>query len=443
MNARPGTAVSRATLKLRWLPWIICILGAGYYFYETILEVIPATFVRGMMSSFNIDGYHVGILDMAYFITYAIMQIPGGMMLDSFGARRLMTLAATACFTGLLIFATAHGFALALLGRLIIGFGASFGLMGAMYLVSKWLPRQNLAFYLGLTIMIGLSGGLLQHPLRIMVNDMGWRSALFFLAIIAAYFAVLMWLFLRDKPLPSHKLINTDQADPFKPSTQRINTFVSLWHSCKEVLGQFSNWPIAVYGGLMYIPTGTLGTLWGIEFFKAYYNNAATIDVAEINAMLFLGWIVGSPIVGWLSDRLQRRKPIIIVGAIGALLCLLLMTYLTTLSITTMFIVMFALGLFSSCSGLTFAMASEINPAGSTGTAIGFVNMLAIIPSILSGPLFGYFLDKHWDGAAIKGARIYSFSAFQHAMVIEYIAVASAIVIAWFLVRETYEKFQL
>jgi MFS family permease len=157
--------------------------------------------------------------------------------------------------------------------------------------------------------------------------------------------------------------------------------------------------------------------------------------------MIFAGWIIGSPIAGWLSDFIQRRKILLVISCFFCVLLLMLITYNTQLSPTELFISFFALGFFTSFSGLTFAMGCELNPK-TTGTAIGFVNMIAIIPSIIITPLFGKILDANWTGAMEHGARVFSAFAYQRAMVLEYGVVIFALVIAIFFMRESYSKPQ-
>ncbi len=400
--------------------FLLCLFGAMYYFYETILETIPSLIVNPLMSSFHINAAQVGILDSCYFITYAIMQIPGGALLDKFGSRKVMPVAALLCCIGLGLFATTHHYYLASLGRIIAGLGGTFGLMGAMFIVSSWVGANRLAFALGLTIMVGLSGGLLEAPLTLLVAQLGWRGSIAILSLIALVFTILFLVLLRDNP-------GRDRSD--QPALRDVLTILKNW----------VNWPIAVFGGLLYIATGTLGAMWGVNFFRAYYPEISPTTAAAINEMIFLGWILGSPLAGWLSDKLQRRKLLLVVSSLLCALILLIITYASRIATYDMFILFFCLGLFSSFSGLTFVMGCELNPK-TKGTALGFVNMLAIIPSIIITPFFGIILDHYWRGEMRDGARIFSHTAYQHAMVLEYSVVIAAFLIAVFFIRETYQK---
>jgi MFS family permease len=398
---------------------LICLLGASFYFYETILETVPAAMINGIMRSFHINAAKAGIFDTCYFVTYAIMQIPGGALLDKFGARKIMPLAAISCFIGLSLFGLTHDYYLGLLGRFIAGLGGTFGLMGAMFIVSSWVPKNRLAVALGLTITIGLSGGLLQGPLVNFVHQTSWRHVTLFLALVALLLALIMIIILRDNPLrKTEKIIIKDII---------------------HVIRSKQNWWIGLFGGLLYIPTGTLASLWGANYFHAYFPHITLSTAASMNSMIFLGWIVGSPVAGILSDSIQRRK--LLLGCSGFLcaIILMIMGQMQNITVPMMFFLSFLVGLSSSFSGLTFVMGVERNPA-SSGTAIGFINMLAIIPTIIVSPIFGWILDHNWQGHHHHGARIFMLSTYQQAMKLEYGLIFIAFLIAMFLIKESYSK---
>src|SRR3990167_167708 len=400
------------------LPWqfIICLLGASYYFYETILEIIPSTLVNPLMTSFHLTASQVGWLDSCYFSTYALMQIIGGMLLDKFGARRIMPLAAGLCGLGLFIFASTNHYFIAILGRTIAGFGGAFGLMGAMFIVSQWIQLRWVALGLSLTIMVGLSGGLLEAPLTSLVVTIGWRSTIYLLSTIAFIFLLFFILVIRDNP-------------------ERTCLQQDLLSEVKAVIGSSQNWYIAIFEGLIYIITGTLGSLWGINFLKTYYPTLSSHTAAAINSMIFLGWILGSPISGWLSDVIYKRKPFLVISSFLCILILLLITYETQLSVLSLFLSFLSLGLLSSFSGLCYAMGCELNPK-TTGTAIGFINMLATLPTLFAAPLFGWLLDC-WQSHHNLNNQIYSLNAYQHAMILEYGLITVAFLLALFFIKES------
>jgi MFS family permease len=397
-----------------------CLIGALYYFFETILEVAPSTMVDPMMNSFHIGGAKAGFIDVAYFVTYAIMQIPGGMLLDRYGARRIMPIAGFMVAFGLGLFALSHHYGFALFARILAGFGGAFGIMGALFIVSSWCKPRFLAFAIGITITIGLSGGLLQGLVSFLVETLSWRGTVCIFSIVACGFIAAFVLLYRDNP-------------------NRAHTYQTPWLDAWQVITNWRYWPIAVFGGLIYAPTATIGSMWGGNFLQAYFPSITHTTASEINGLIFLGWIVGSPLSGLISDLVKNRKWLLVICSAMVLICLLIITFDVHLSLYWMSLLYFLVGLFSSLSALTFAMGCEIKPKV-RGTAIGFVNMLAILPALVTTPLFGHILDKHWTGHFGLAIKTFDLHAYQCAMATLYILVAAALLIALFLIRDTYSK---
>lgn len=402
--------------------FIIALLGCLFYFYETIIELAPSTIVQGLMRSFQINGATVSALDMTYYITFALMQIPGGILLDRFGSRRILIWAAACCCFGLIGFGLCDNLILAFLCRLITGLGGTFGLVGALYILNKYLPGRYLGFGLCLAIMLGQCGGLFAQPLNHLQAAVGWSILMILLGCLAALMLLLFWFFLEDEGWPELK-------------SQRLH--LHIFENFKTLIRTPIIWPIALYGGLIYLPTGSLANIWLLEYLKVYYQADPLLIIANMTAALFLGWIIGSPIVGWISDRLAQRRPVILIGGLGLLFCLLAFTYCTTLPPSFMFALMFLIGLFSSSNGLTYAMGCEAMPKALGGTAVGFINMMAILPSMIISPLFGMILDHNWQQVFNHGARIYPLIAYQRAMILEYGVVILALLIGYFFVSET------
>jgi MFS family permease len=175
-------------------------------------------------------------------------------------------------------------------------------------------------------------------------------------------------------------------------------------------------WRIALYGGIMYLPAGMLGSLWGVNFILAADPTLSLAQAAMINSLIFLGWIIGSPLVGLSSDLFRQRK---IFLQLGALLCLVLLgalysnTHFNALALTSIFL---GLGIFSSFSGLTFVMGVERHTTTRAMT-IGWINMWAIIPMLIMNPLFGHVLDYFWQGqVSNQGVHVFSLNSYQLAL---------------------------
>ena len=383
--------------KIPYAALVILLLVSCYYFFETMVDTVPSIMVNELMQSFHLSAFELGVLDVSYFILAALIQIPGGYALDKYGAQRVLPFAACLCALGLLIFAESHSFSFALLGRMLAGLGSAFGLLGALFVITTKIPARWLALCLGLAIMIGLSGALLDSPMSLLKQVLGWRDLVLLLAAMAAVFALLFYLLL---PRDLH-------------SSNRLSY---SWQQLRVLCKDTGLWRIALYGGIMYLPAGMLGSLWGVNFILAADPSLSLSLAAMINSLIFLGWIIGSPLVGLSSDLFKQRKLFL---QLGALLCLVLLgllygkAHFNALALTSIFL---GLGIFSSFSGLTFVMGVERHTTTRAMT-IGWINMWAIIPMLIMNPLFGHVLDYFWQGQVnSQGVHVFSLNSYQLAL---------------------------
>ncbi len=138
------------------LAWIVWSLSCGFYFYEFLLQVSPSVMSHELMRDFGVTSQTLGILSGVYFYSYAFMQLPGGMMMDYFGPRRLLTIATLTCALSTIAFGYTENFYAACSARLMIGFGSAFAAIGAMKLAAVWFPSNKFAFLTGLMVTIGM-----------------------------------------------------------------------------------------------------------------------------------------------------------------------------------------------------------------------------------------------------------------------------------------------
>lgn len=407
------------------LPWIVWGLAAAFYFYENCLQVSPGVMVPELMRAFSVDAAALGNLAAFYFYSYASMQIPVGVLLDRYGPRRLLLLASSVCVVGCTLFGMAISLRYAELGRLLIGFGSAFAVVSCMKLAATWFPPQRFALLTGLTVTIGLTGSIMgETPLAYMVANIGWRNCMLVLAGVGAFIFGLIWLIMRDRPEP-HQLTT---------HTVEVNPDFKLFQGLGRVLSSRNNWFTAAYGGLMFAPTSIFGALWGVPFLMEAYHLERPA-AAGIISILFFGWVVGSPILGWLSDRLGKRKPTLWLASSGALITMSMILYVPDLPSFTLSSLMFGFGFFSSGFLPSFSIMRETNPQDYNATALGFMNMLNMLGGALGQPFVGLILDRYWTGQMVDGVRLYSLSGYHVALA----ALPIMIAISLFLIPFTPE----
>ena len=418
------------TQKHNFKAWLVWSLAAAFYFYEYFLQVSPGVMVPDLMRDFKVDATKLGNLAAFYFYSYAPMQILVGLLLDRYGPRRLVTLATAVCALGSLLFATAQALGVAELGRMLVGFGSAFAAVGCLKIAANWFPMERFAMLTGLMVMVGMTGAAFgEIPLALLVDNIGWRASMMILAGVGTGLAIAIWHIVRDRPPTIH------ESEHHHLQTTSVREMAL---GLMQIIRSKQTWLASLYGGLMFAPTSTLGGLWGVPFLMEAANTTRP-QAAGLVTFVFIGWMVGSPIGGWASDRMAMRRPPMILGSLGALLSLLGIIYIPDLSIKVMGLLLFSFGFFSGGFLPAFSIVKEVNPSKISATALGFINFMNMIGGLVALPVVGYLLDMRWDGKMLDGVRVYSIANYHLALVCLPVMIALSLAILPF-VKETYCK---
>jgi MFS family permease len=208
----------------------------------------------------------------------------------------------------------------------------------------------------------------------------------------------------------------------------------------KLVLLNYNNWFGGIYTSLLNLPVFLLGGLWGVRYLVQAHH-FTEVQASYANSMLFVGVIVGSPLYGWISDHVGRRCLPMIIGAILSLIVVMILMYMPTLSLPTVMLLFFLIGLVTSSQVLTYPTIAELNPSSLTGTAVSIASMTIMLSGVIFQPLFGWILERQWDHVIVNNMPVYSPHDFNNAMLIFPVGFVVAIVIA-FMIRETYCELQ-
>jgi MFS family permease len=365
-------------------------------FYKYALEVSPSVMNKSLMQAFDINGAALGNLAACYFYAYLLLQIPAGLLLDKFGPRKVTTFAIMLCALGSLIFAQAQSLWLASLGRFITGIGAAFAVVNCMKLIANWFPIKQFAFMTGLMMtmaMLGAVGG--QAPLAAFIAAYDWRYAIQIIGFIGLGLAVVFWFVVRDKS-PDHKI-----------DKHMISDKITLTKSLKHIFKNPQAWWLSIYSGFAFAPVMIFGGLWGVSFITAAFNLSHNVSAQSVS-LIFIGFAIGAPVFGWFSDWLGKRRIVMFWGTFISLICISMIVYLPSLSISILMFLLLLLGFSISSFLLCFTMIRENYSPLFAATAIGFMNAFDAFFGAFSDPLTGRFLDLGWDGKIIEGAHVFS-----------------------------------
>lgn len=407
--------------------WGILVCAAIFYFYQFIIRVFPNIMTEELMQAFSIDATGLGTLSAAYYIAYASVLIPLGVLMDRIGPRRLLTLAGFMCALGCGMFSFASGFWMPCLARFFMGLGAACGFLGCLKLGTLWFHPRHMGKVIAVTLAFGTTGAMFGGaPLELLNNTVGWQMTLQILALVGLSISALIFAFVRDGP--EDKPINGADEDEH------------IFSGLKQVLLTPQVWFLALFGMLMYIPMVILGDLWGVGFVEKYYGVNQKV-AASVVAAMWIGAAVGSPIFTTLSDEWARRRSPMILCVTGALVVHILVFWVSGIPLLLMYVLFFLIGLFYTGKALTFASVTEIIPRSASGVAIGVTNMVVMTSGIIAHPLVGWLVDHHWNGVMLDGVPLYSIHDYRFALSILPISMGLSLLLMQ-VIRETHPALQ-
>ena len=410
------------------LPWVFCFIGMLFYCFNYFLRSSPSLMQGDLIQSFNISATQFGTLISFYYFAYTPMQIPAGMIYDKFGARFVLFFACLVAVTGLGIFVSADSFALACTGRFLIGLGSAFAYIGVLKLASIWLPPSRFAAVAGLTTAIGMtSGALSQKYLAKVVETFGYKPILQTAVFIGIALSFVILFTLRSRPKQHANTINTMHPP------MSIN---QLFGALRVIFTNPQMWLIGIIGCVLYLPSIVLLDVYGISYFKAAHQITSQ-QAANVSALTFLGWIIGGPVIGVISDKIKRRRlPLMMTSAMTAVL-LYIIFYYPDLTLDQLSMIAFVAGICCGAHPLCFALGKENNPTYMAGTSVAVTNMFIMLGGMIFPPIVGKLLDLHTKSLLINGLHAYSASDYTFALNIVPLGIVLGTVLSLFL-KETY-----
>ncbi|WP_028319850.1 MFS transporter [Desulfatiglans anilini] len=417
-------ALGRA-LRYRWL--IFWILAFGYvlvYFHR----LCPAVVAVDMMRDLNAGGALTGLLGAAYFYPYALMQLPAGLLSDSWGPRNTITLFFLVAIAGSFILGFAPSVFLAIIGRTLVGLGIAMLFVPTMKVLAEWFETKEFATMTGILMAMGGLGSLIAAaPLAWVSNLIGWRMSFVAVGVLTLILAVLVWFFVRDKP-QDMGFEPPMGAPKVKPEA------IGLMQGVAKVVKEPFFWPVAVWFFFDCAVFFSFGGLWGGPYLIQVYGMSKG-EAGRILSMLAIGMILGSPLLSYASNRVFKgRKPVLILSS-TILVALTAVLAFATASIPTvgLYAVCLGLGVFSSAVVVIgFITTKELFPVQMAGTATGLVNLFPFAGGAVFQPLLGYVLEK--GGQGVGGA--FTLAAYRQAFLVLFVCGVIAFLASLFT-RET------
>lgn len=427
----------QAIVKMvKYRKYIFATLAAAYlfvYFHRLSLSVVANDLVKDFETTASV----MGLLGSIYFYCYALMQIPAGLLSDSLGPRKVVTASLLVAAIGSIVFGLAADVPMAFVGRILVGLGVSVVFIPTMKILSQWYRANEFAFMTGILNAIGGIGVMTATlPLAMMTANFGWRISFVLIGLLTLVILCLAWLIVRDRPedkgWPPVIEIDKKTGDPAIKSEK-----IPLWEGMRSVFREKYFWPVAIWFLLDCGIFFGFGGLWGGPYLMHVYGIEKT-EAGAILSMIAWGMIIGSPILGLISDRVlkSRKKVFILCTTVLTILFLLLNIFPDGLPKFSLYIIFF---IFSTCSSaiviIGFTTSKELFPVSMAGTSVGAVNLFPFLGGAIYMPFLGWVLDLYPKTAS--GA--YSFEGYSKLLLILLITSVLAL-ICTFLMKETYSE---
>lgn len=385
--------------------WMVFSLGAAAFFLSFFHRVAPAAIAEDLTLAFNVSGAALGALAATYFYIYMVMQLPTGVLVDTLGPRRVLTVGGVVAGIGSIIFGGADTIAIAALGRTLVGLGVSVAFISLLKLNASWFADHHFATAVGLANVIGIGGALFATaPLAWLITLVSWRGVFMAVGIASLALAAMIWSKVRDHPANA----------PFGDAAMLAapNAGVRWYHGLAEVLRNRATWPC------FWVNFGISGTymsfigLWAVPFLIHAYDMSPLAASRHASVML-IAYAVSVAGVGALSDRMRCRRPLIIGSALLYLACWAAwLAGVGGLAPGMTYAVCALMGFGIPGFTLSWACSKEVNRPRYSGMATSLANTGGFLAAGILQPLVGWVLDRGTAG----GQTLSTLEAFRPAL---------------------------
>ncbi|QRM18899.1 MFS transporter [Dechloromonas sp. TW-R-39-2] len=413
-------SLSPAQRRSRW--WILGVVAVTYVlsFFQ---RFAPAGIAQDLAASFQTSAASLGVLAATYFYVYTVMQIPTGILADTLGPRRILVLGCLIGGIGSFLFGFAPTLDQALLGRTLVGLGVSVTFIAMLKLVAVWFEENRFATLVGVCMLIGNLGSVLAGaPLSTLAQITGWRGVFVGVGAVSLVLGVLCWIMVRDSP-QQHE----GGSRPVFDRTVVISGLLS-------VIRNRATWPAALVNTGMSGAFFTFAGLWATPYLVQVHGLSRAVATTHLS-LWFGGFAIGCFFIGTISDRLGRRKPVLIVTSHVFVAIWLVLLSCITMPLPLSYALFALMGLSTAGFSLTWACAKEVNPPLLSGMSTSVANMGGFMAGALLQPLVGWVMDRGWQGAMVSGARFYDVAAWQAGVLVVTLCAAMGAAATWWLVE--------
>lgn len=401
-----------------WRAWFVCLSAGLFFFYEFFQLNIFDVINQPLRHEFNLNATQLSWMSSTYLWADLIFLLPAGVILDRYSTRIVILVALSLCVLGTFGFALTHSFMWASFFHFLSGIGNAFCFLSCIVLVSHWFPARRQALVIGSLVTMAFVGGMAAHTPFAQLNEIyGWRKSLFIDGAVGILILLWIYLIVQDKPEGLAKEQSAKQS--------------FVLPGFMQALANRQNWLAGLYTSFLNLPIMVLCALWGTSYLTVVHQ-LSEMEASNVVSLIFIGSIIGCPLVGWLSDSQGRRKPLMIAGALATLITVIPLFLNILLTLTQLGFLFFALGLLTSTQVISYPLVAESNSVKNTGAATGIASLLIMGGGGVGQILFGWLM--HYHAGAVSNQ--YTPADFQYAMWMFPLTVIGAL-LTILLIRET------
>lgn len=406
-------------LRHKYLPFFMWLFPLLFFAYQFILRLWPGLMMNQIMDQFSIDASHFGLLAAFYYYGYSIMQIPVAMLLDRFGARRIIFLCAVLCGLATLMFTYTSNFYLALLSRFLIGAGSAAGFLGVSKVLSEWFPKIRYTRMVGLSFTLGLIGGIYGgRPVSILIETYSWETVSVALACISIVIGFATYFALRS-PQNIKNSISDIPEDRFKLA------------NFKAILSSPIIWWLALSNLLMVGSFEGFTDVWGVSYLMiAYGINKG--EASGLISFIFFGMLFGGPLLALCSKRFGNYSVVVMCG-VSMMFIFVLLLQSETYNPLILSCLLFVLGVMCCYQVIVFSAGANLVASRNLGVTIAFLNCINMLGGSFFHTVIGKIMDIFWIGDLNEsGLRVYDIHAYKYALsIVPICAFLGSVIVIW------------
>ncbi|MFA8450324.1 MAG: MFS transporter [Bacteroidales bacterium] len=404
----------------------IWLIAAFFFMYEFFLRTFVGSLAEQIIDDLKLNVESFPFLGTAYYLAYGLMQIPVGLLIDKYGVKFVMLISAIMCAVATIVFSFSTSFFTAMVGRFLMGIGSSSAFVSLLVIAITWFSRKNFGLFAGLSQFMGTLGPILAGgPLVefVLSQNISWRLALVEIGIIGFALALFILFFVKNKPRSGeNNLIHLHFKETLKEKFLRLFKFRQPWF-------------IAIYSSCNYMPLALMGAVWGTRYLQI--RGLPQMSAADVISIAWIGYAIGCPLIGFLSDYFKRRKFFLFVSSSIGFIVSVIFLYASIKVQWVYYLCFFLLGIAASGQNIGFATIAEHVKPKTRAAILGLNNAVITLFISIMPPIVGYLIAVSGDG--LKDYKVNDFVFGLSVIPLFYLV---SVIFAIFFIRETYCKAQ-